>query len=273
MNNVENMDKQGKLFSAIRFVGLDNFRNALQGGSEFVDATIKTLLFTVICLFFQVTLGVFVAILVNRKTMHLKKSLRGILILPWIMPQLVSCLVWKAMFNSEFGFINFMLSKFASMFTSNSTVSINWLQSATLAFVVICIVNIWIGIPFITLSTTSALQSIPEDLYESATIDGAGRFRKMLSITLPSIKPTISILFILSVSGILNSNFDQILVLSNSLNQSTSSVIDLFVYRIGIQSGRFSYATAVGLTKSVVALILLLTANFASKKLNDTSLF
>ncbi|MBC8060499.1 MAG: sugar ABC transporter permease [Clostridiaceae bacterium] len=133
--------------------------------------------------------------------------------------------------------------------------------------------DIWKELGWSAIIYLAAIAGVDPGMYESATIDGAGRFRKMIDITLPSIKPTISILFILSVSGILNSNFDQILVLSNSLNQSTSSVIDLFVYRIGIQSGRFSYATAVGLTKSVVALMLLLSANFASKKLNDTSLF
>jgi arabinogalactan oligomer / maltooligosaccharide transport system permease protein len=188
INNVKNMESQGKLFSPIRFVGLDNFAKALQGNSDFVKATLLTFLFTVICLFFQVTLGVFVAILINRKTMHFKKALRGLLILPWIMPQLVSCLVWKAMFNSEFGFVNFILARVASIFTPNANVSINWLQSSTLAFVVICIVNIWIGIPFITMSTTSALQSIPEDLYEAATLDGCNRYQSLWYITIPFLR-------------------------------------------------------------------------------------
>jgi len=150
---------------------------------------------------------------------------------------------------------------------------ITYLAEAKYFWSISIISDIWKELGWSAIIYLAAIAGVDPGMYESATIDGAGRFRKMIDITLPSIKPTISILFILSVSGILNSNFDQILVLNNSLNQSASSVIDLFVYRIGIQSGRFSYATAVGLTKSVVALMLLLSANFASKKLNDTSLF
>ena len=119
----------------------------------------------------------------------------------------------------------------------------------------------------------AAISGVEIELYESAIVDGAGRFRRMWSITLPSISGTIAILFILAVSGLLNSNFDQILVLRNSLNASSSEVIDIFVYRMGIQSARFSYATAVGLFKSVIALMLLLLANFVTKKLTGKSLF
>ena len=82
---------------------------------------------------------------------------------------------------------------------------------------------------------------------------------------------TISILFIFTVSGLLNSNFDQIFVLKNTLNASTSTVLDIYVYRMGIQLGRFSYATAVGFLKSVVALILLLITNKVSDKLTGSS--
>src|SRR6185312_1618745 len=103
---------------------------------------------------------------------------------------------------------------------------------------------------------------------EASTIDGAGRFQKMWYITLPSIKSTISILFILAVSGVLNSNFDQILVLRNSLNDSTSNVIDYYVYQTGLLSGRYSYSTAVGLLKSVIGIILLLVANKITKKIS-----
>ncbi len=119
----------------------------------------------------------------------------------------------------------------------------------------------------------AAIAGINPELYEAATVDGAGRFRKMFNITLPSIMGTISILFIFTVSGLLNSNFDQIFVLKNTLNTSTSTVLDIYVYRMGIQLGRFSYATAVGFLKSIVALILLLITNKVSDKLTGSSFF
>ncbi|MDF2835662.1 MAG: protein lplB [Paenibacillus sp.] len=119
----------------------------------------------------------------------------------------------------------------------------------------------------------AAIASIPPDMYEAATIDGANRWQKMRYITLPSIGGTISILFVLAVSGIFNSNFDQIMVLKNALNESASNVIDVYVYQVGLQQGRFSYSTAVGLLKSLIALLLLLVANGVTKRLNQTSLF
>ncbi|WP_123039792.1 ABC transporter permease [Cohnella candidum] len=119
----------------------------------------------------------------------------------------------------------------------------------------------------------AAIASISPELYEAATIDGAGRFQKMRYVTLPSIRGTISILFILAVSALLNSNFDQILVLKNQVNESASNVIDTYVFETGISQGRFSYSAAVGLVKAVIALFLLLFANSVTKRMNQSSLF
>jgi len=133
--------------------------------------------------------------------------------------------------------------------------------------------DIWKEFGWSAIIYIAAISSISPDLYEAATIDGAGRFQRMRYITVPSIKGTISILFILAVGNILNSNFDQILVLKNQLNESTSSVIDIYVYEIGIKQGRFSYSAAVGLVKGIIALFLLLLANSFSKRMNQSSLF
>lgn len=140
-------------------------------------------------------------------------------------------------------------------------------------YAITVISDIWKELGWSAIIYLAAIAGVDPEMYESALIDGAGRFRRMISITLPAIKPTIMILFILAVSGVLNSNFDQILVLRNSLNSSASDVIDVFVYRMGLQQGRFAYATAVGLFKSVIAFVLLYSANAASKKFNETSIF
>ncbi|OPJ65011.1 ABC transporter permease [Clostridium oryzae] len=131
--------------------------------------------------------------------------------------------------------------------------------------------DIWKELGWNAIIYLAAITSIDQEMYEAATIDGAGRFQKMFKITLPCIKPTIAILLILAVSGLLNSNFDQIFVLRNNLNIDASNVLDIYVYKTGIANLQYSYATAVGLLKSVVALILLLSANFVTKKLNDNT--
>src|SRR5690606_29068584 len=118
----------------------------------------------------------------------------------------------------------------------------------------------------------AAIAGVSTELYEAATIDGANRFRRIWHVTLPAIRPTITILFILAVGGVLNTNFDQILVLRNALNESASSVIDIYVYNVGIVKSRFIDATAVGLQKSNITLLLLLSTNKITRKLDGSSL-
>ncbi|MNV25437.1 putative multiple-sugar transport system permease YteP [compost metagenome] len=150
---------------------------------------------------------------------------------------------------------------------------ISFLAEPKYFWTIIITSDLWKELGWSAIIYLAAITSISPEMYEAATIDGAGRFQKMWYVTVPTIKGTISILFILAVSGVLNSNFDQILVLRNSLNDSASNVIDYYVYYTGLLSARFSYSTAIGMFKSVISLILLLIANQVSKKLNDTSLF
>jgi putative aldouronate transport system permease protein len=119
----------------------------------------------------------------------------------------------------------------------------------------------------------AAIAGVDPELYEAATIDGAGRGQKMWYVTLPSIMGTVVIMLIFAISAILNTGFEQILVLQNALNLDTSETIDTYVYKTGLQQMRYSYSTAVGLAKSIVAIILLLGANYVSKKITDKGLF
>lgn len=124
-----------------------------------------------------------------------------------------------------------------------------------------------------TIIYLAAISGVDPVLYEAAAIDGAKRIHRMFHITLPSILPTVMIMVIFAVAGMLNNNFTQIYVLQNSLNMDTSQVIDTYVYQVGMQHFQFGVATAASLTKSVFALILLGLANFASNKLTNTGLF
>lgn len=119
----------------------------------------------------------------------------------------------------------------------------------------------------------ASIASIDQEMYEAATVDGASKLQKILYITIPSITGTIAIMLILQVSSLLNSNFDQIMILKNQINVSRSQVIDTYVYQVGMMNGKYSYATAVGLFKSIIALILLLISNKTCKKLLGRSLY
>ena len=122
-----------------------------------------------------------------------------------------------------------------------------------------------------TILYLATMAGIDPTYYEAAKIDGAGKMRQIISITLPMLKMIISLNFVLTVSSMLKSNLDQTLVLMNSQNQSKAEVIDSYVYRMGLTQGDFSYATAVGLGVSIVSVILLVLANTVTKKLNEES--
>ena len=133
--------------------------------------------------------------------------------------------------------------------------------------------DVWKELGWSSIIYLASIAGIDQEMYEAAIVDGAGRFRRIWYITLPSIKPTIAILFVLAVSGLMNANFDQIFVMKNSMNAQASEVLDIYVYRMGLQSYRFSYAAAIGLIRSVISLVLLICANAFAKKLTEDSLF
>ncbi|WP_141504663.1 ABC transporter permease [Paenibacillus luteus] len=119
----------------------------------------------------------------------------------------------------------------------------------------------------------AAMAGVDQSLYEAAAIDGAGRIKRMFHITIPGILPTMMVLIIFAVSGMLNNNFTQIFVLQNPLNLPMSQVIDTYVYQTGLLQFQFASATAIGLLKTVFALLLLVGANTLSRKLTKTGLF
>lgn len=124
-----------------------------------------------------------------------------------------------------------------------------------------------------TILYTAAIAGVDPELYEAAQLDGAGRYRKMWYVTLPSIKGTVVIMLIFAVAGIMNNNFDQIYVLQNAFNLERSEVIDTYIYKVGLQQLQFGMAAAINIFKSILALTLLVLANKLSNRLTDSGLF
>ncbi|HEY8499865.1 MAG TPA: ABC transporter permease subunit, partial [Clostridia bacterium] len=133
--------------------------------------------------------------------------------------------------------------------------------------------TIWKETGFGTIIYLAALAGIDPQLYEAAIIDGANRFRQLWHITLPCIRSTVVILLILRMGHILDNGFDQIFLMSNSLNRSVSEVFDVYVYTIGITRGAFSYSTAVGLFKSLIGIVLIYSSNKLAKKAGESGIF
>ncbi|CAH1195885.1 putative multiple-sugar transport system permease YteP [Paenibacillus sp. JJ-223] len=133
--------------------------------------------------------------------------------------------------------------------------------------------NIWQGAGWASIIFLAALSGIDPQLYEAAKMDGAGRWRQLLHITLPGILPTIVIMLILRLGAVMNSDFQKILLMQTAPTYETSDVISTFVYRSGILEGNYTYSTAIGLFNGVINFSLLIIANAISRKLNSTSLW
>lgn len=250
-----------------KWVGLEHFREFLDD-DELPGVIWNTVGMSLIKLVVAFPLPIIFALFLNElRSLQLKKLVQTISYLPHFLSWVILggiLTTWLA----DVGIINHLLMALGIIHEP-----ISYLAEPSYFWSIVITSDIWKELGWSAIIYLAAIAGVSPEMYEAATIDGAGRFQKMWFVTLPSISGTITILFILAVSGILNSNFDQILVLRNSLNESASNVIDVYVYQTGIVSSRYSYSAAVGLIKSVIALVLLLGANQVSRKLNDTSLF
>jgi len=196
----------------------------------------KTLAWTVINLIFHFTLGLGAALLLNQK-MPGRNIYRALLILPWAMPQYISALTWRGMFNMEYGAVNIMLSKIGID-------AIPWFSSEFWAFMAPVITNIWLGFPFIMVIALGGLQSIPKELYEAARIDGAGPVRQFFNITLPMLKPVLMPALVLGTIWTFN-NLNVIwLVTDQGLPADKTHILVTYVYKAAFMYYRYGYAAA-----------------------------
>ena len=136
-------------------------------------------------------------------------------------------------------------------------------------YAIAVISNIWKSMGWGSIIYLAAISTVDQEIYEAATVDGAGRLRKIWNITLPSIRPTMAIMLILAVGGIFRGSFDQSYLLKNSFNMSTSDILETYVLRYGISLARYSLATAAGLFQSAVNLLLVLVVNFVVRTLDS----
>ena len=135
--------------------------------------------------------------------------------------------------------------------------------------------GIWQGLGWGTILYLAAIAGISPSLYEAATVDGANRFKRVWHITLPCILPTITTLLILDIGGLVGSGgaFEKVFLLYNPMTYETSDIVSTYVYRMGVGSGNYSYATAVGLFEGIINLVLLVSANIIARKTTESGLW
>lgn len=250
-----------------KFVGLDWFRYFF-AGQDFFRVLRNTLASSVLTLTFSFSVPILIAVLLNEcNCQPFKRVVQTFSYLPYFVSWVIASNIIVTLLSSS-GTLNTLLINMGVI-----DESILFLQEGKYFWWVIALSNTWKDMGYNSIMYLSAISAINTELFEAAEVDGAGRLRQIWHILLPGIRPTIIILLILNIGSLLNTGFDQYFLLGNSLTREFSDVIDTYAYRYGLQNSMFSYATAVGMFKSVVAFIMVFGVNQLSKKLEGSHLF
>ncbi len=250
-----------------KFVGLKYF-NVMFGYGDFWNILVNTIMISLYDLIFGFTAPLILALMINEIT---NNSFKRIVQQTVYLPHFLSWAVLGGIITSQLlspadGLINIILRYFGHD-------SIYFMIKPELARGIVVAADIWRNAGYGTIVYLAAMTSISPSLYESASMDGAGKMRQLFSITLPSLIPIITVLFLLRIGHFMDSGFDRIWVFLTPTNRTTIEIFDTYMYQAGLQQGRYSLATAVGIFKSVVGFILLFGGNKLSKKLTGESLY
>ena len=244
------------------WVGMKYFTRLFQSG-DFYGILGNTLRLSFYSIIFGFPVPIILALLLNEvRNARFKKTVQSIIYVPFFISWIVLGGIITSLLSPSTGLVNNLIKGFGGTpiyFMANN----GWWQ-----FVYI-LSGIWQGAGWGTVIYLAAIAGIDTEIYEAAVIDGANRFRQMINITLPSIKITIAILFILRMGSVLEVGFDQIFALQNEMVTDVSEVISTYEFRAGVQGMQYSQTTALGLFKGIVNLIMIGSANFAVSKMTD----
>lgn len=235
-----------------QFVGLQNFVNQFQN-SIFQQTLKNTFVYTGVTTVFKLTLGMCLALLMNQH-FPFKNLVRAGLLLPWIIPTALSTLAWLWIFDSTYGIISWALKNMGVIERN-----IAFLGDPTLAMGSVIAVNIWRGTPFFAISLLAGLQTISQDLYEAAAIDGASAWQRFVHVTLPLMAPILTIVTLFSVIWTF-ADFQVVYVLTRGGPMNTTHLLATLAYQIGMSAGQLSMGAAISLTMfPFMALLVLVT--------------
>ncbi len=244
------------------FVGLDNFIHILSGGGKGLDDAQNfwfvlgvTVLWTVCNLILSVTIGVSLALVLSRTWLRGKGVFRMLLILPWAIPNYITALIWKGMFQGEYGAVNSLLHTFHLQ-------GVSWFSSWATAFSANVITNTWLGFPFMMVVALGALETIPKELYEAASVDGASAWQRFRHITIPFLRPALGPAIALSSIWTFNM-FNVIFLVSGGKPGDSTNILVTDAYRWAFERGdRYGMAAAYA---TIIFGILLLWTVFGSR--------
>ncbi|WP_310829404.1 ABC transporter permease [Paenibacillus pedocola] len=247
------------------WTGLENF--AFVHEEQFWKVVKNTLYISVLKFIFGFPLPILLALMINEiKNSAFKRFVQSVSYLPHFFSWIVVAYILQSFLTLDGGLANDLITKMGGdpIFFLGST---EWFRPMIVSS------GLWKEVGWNTILYLAAISTIDPQLYEAAKVEGAGKLAQIRHITLPGILPTISIVLILSIPSLITVGMDQIYPMMNSANQEVADVLDTYVLRNGLQQGYFGVATAVGLISSVISLILVLTTNSVSRKINGEGLW
>ncbi|MHB1651351.1 MAG: carbohydrate ABC transporter permease [Desulfitobacteriaceae bacterium] len=224
------------LKASYHFIGLGNYRTIFTS-SEFWQITKQTVIWTFVNVFFHFSIGLFLALLLNRQFRG-RTVYRILLLVPWAVPSFVSAFAWKWMYNYDYGIINLALTKLGLQ-------PVPWLSHPTWAMVAVILTNVWLGIPFMMVTMLGGLQSIPKDLYEAAVVDGANRWQQFWRITLPLLRSVALTATLLGVIWTFNM-FNIIFLVTGGGPVHSTEILVTYSYLQAFSEWKFGMASAYG---------------------------
>jgi len=232
------------------WVGLNNYER-LWRDARFRSSVQITVEFAVISVFIKFWLGLLVASLLNRKDLRLSSVLTGLVLLPWIIPEVVAALTWRGLYDPVFGGINILLKQLGIVDTG-----IAWLGDYHLALPSVIAVNVWKGIPFFVITMLAGMKAIDQELYDAAAVDGASGWEKFRDVTLPGLRYVIVVACLLSLIWTLNA-FGLVYLLTGGGPGGRTRVFSVLSYEYAIGSLRYSMGVAVAMSIVPVLVVLI----------------
>lgn len=248
------------------WVGLKYFQRFISD-SSFYDVLRNTLSISFLKLLFGFPAPLILALMMNGITHgRFKRIVQTISYLPHFVSWVVVVTLMQKILSPNVGIVN-------DIRASMGLEPLFFMGTPSLFYPLLVVSDIWKGVGWGSIIYLAALTNIDPTLYEAAEIDGAGRWSMLFKITLPCLVPTVGILLIFSLSGILNAGFDQIYLMQSPATLGVSEVLETYVLKTGIQQGQFGYSTAIGLFKSLISMILIVIVNNVSKRVSEVSLW
>lgn len=253
-------------FWGSEWVGLDHFRTFFSE-PEFTLLFKNTFILAIYNIFFFFPLPIIVALMLNevRKEVF-KRTVQSLIYIPHFISWVVVVGLVHILFTPEGGILNEMITRIGGQ-QVNMLLDKDWFRPFIIGEM------IWKETGWGTILFLAALAGVDTQLYEAARIDGAGRWKQMIHVTLPAIRSTIVVLLILRLGSFLDVGFEQIFLMLNPMNREVGEVFETYVYERGIQQGDFSYSTAVNLFKSVIGIVLVVGANHLAKKAGEEGIY